>query len=76
MSVKTSHIRAMERRRSGRRPTRAGRKANPTEQAKENIWDVAVMSVWSNVVVIPTSFNIYFSSVTPVSEFPSIPQLN
>jgi hypothetical protein len=37
---------------------------------------VAVMSVWSNVVVIPTSFNIYFSSVTPVSEFPSIPQLN
>lgn len=58
MSVKTSHMSAIERRRRGRRPTRAGRKAKPTEQAKLNIEEVAVMSVWSKVVVMPTSSNI------------------
>ena len=58
MRVKTSHINAIDHKSSGLRPTLAGRKANPTEQAKENIEDVAVMRVWSNVVVIPTSLSI------------------
>jgi hypothetical protein len=46
MRVKTSHMRPIDQSKRGRRPTRAGRKANPTEQAKENIAEVAVMSVW------------------------------
>ena len=59
IKVKTSHISAMDMRRSGRRPTLAGRNAKPTEQANENIDDVAVMSVWWSLVVIPTSSSIY-----------------
>jgi hypothetical protein len=49
----------MDHNRRGLRPTRAGRKANATEQAKENIEDVAVIRVWWNVEVIPTSSSIY-----------------
>ncbi len=41
----TYHISPMDHNKSGRRPTRAGRNANATEQANENICDVAVMSV-------------------------------
>jgi len=59
MRVKTSHMSAMDHNRRGLRPTRAGRKANATEQAKENIEDVAVIRVWWNVEVIPTSSSIY-----------------
>jgi hypothetical protein len=52
------HINPMDQSKRGRRPTLAGRNAKPTEQAKENICDVAVISVWSRVVVIPTSSSI------------------
>lgn len=58
MMVKTSHIRNMDQRRRGRRPTRAGRKAKPTEQAKLNMAEVAVIRVWLKVLVIPTSLSI------------------
>lgn len=44
MSVNTSHIYAIDQRR-GRDPTRAERNANTTKQAKENIREVALMSV-------------------------------
>jgi hypothetical protein len=37
MSVNTSHMSPIDHRWSGLRPTLAGRKANATEQAKENI---------------------------------------
>ena len=45
MIVKTSHINAMDHNSRGLRPTRAGRKAKPTEHAKENMDDVAVINV-------------------------------
>lgn len=53
MSVKTSHIRPIDHNINGLLPTLPGRKAKLTEQAKENIWLVAVISVWWNVDVTP-----------------------
>ena len=54
----TENIRAIDRSISGRRPYIAGRKAKPTEQARENICEVALMSVVLTCSVIPAFFNI------------------
>jgi len=56
--VKISHISAIDDSNKGLLPTRAGRKANATEQAHENMELVAVISVWSTVVVTPAAFSI------------------
>ena len=58
MMVKTNHIRAMEVSSRGRLPTRLGRNAKANEQAKLNIWDVAVIRVVSIVLVIPALLSI------------------
>lgn len=51
ISVNTTHINAMLHSNNGLRPTRSGKKANATLQAKLNIWLVAVIRVcWSSVV--------------------------
>jgi hypothetical protein len=52
------YINPLDQSKRGRRPTLAGRNAKLTEQGEENICGVAVISVWSGVVVIPTSSSI------------------
>lgn len=58
ISENTSHIKAIEMSISDRRPYLDGRNAKASEQAKENIALVAVMSVVSSCEVTPEDFNI------------------
>lgn len=57
MSAKTSQMSPMDHRRRGLRPSRPGRKAKASAQAKLNIWLVAVIRVVSTSAVIPADLS-------------------